>query len=106
MALLQNVVRRRRGRPIRAFYHHACLDAVSVVHRDLLLQRRRNQNFAVHIPELVVWQRFGFLKAGHRACGGHMPQQRRHVQPGLAIDSAAMVLHCHDARTGLGKQLG
>ena len=35
-----------------------------------------------------------------------MPQQRRYIQPGLAVNVAAVVLHRHDARTGFGKQLG
>jgi len=105
-AVVQDVVRLRRGWAVGAFNHHLGLDAARVGFGDLLLQCGGNQNVARHTPEGVIGHHFGLLKTGHRAVAGHVRQQGGHIQPGFAVNGAAVVLHRHHRGPGLGKQLG
>jgi hypothetical protein len=53
-ALGQDVVGRRPGRAVGAFEHQLGLHAARAVGGDLAFQRGRDQDVAVHVPELLA----------------------------------------------------
>ena len=105
-ALVEDVIGQRCGRAIGTLDDHAGLNAAGVGFGDLLLQRRGDQDVARRVPERVARESLGLGEPGHGALARHMGQQGRHVQTAFPVDGAAVVLHDHNLRAGLGEQLG
>ena len=66
-AILEDVVRCRRRRAVRAFDDDLRPHLVRVVGRDHLLERTRCEHVALEDDQLLVRHRLGSLKAGERA---------------------------------------
>ena len=101
---MQDVVGLRRGRTVGALDHQPGPDPVRVAGCDLLLERRRDQDVAVDIPEAVLADWLRARKIQHRALALDMGLQGRQVQPAVLVDRAGMVLHRHHPRARFGKQ--
>ena len=67
-ALVQVLVRVGRRRAVGAFDDDLRADARRVVHRDLVLERGRNQDVDVELEELLVGQRLGAGEARRPSC--------------------------------------
>ena len=87
------------------FWQGAGLDAAGVAGVDLLLKCGGDQNVAVDVPELVVGHHFGFGEAADAAVFFNVLEERWHIEPGFAVNGAAVVLYRNDACAGFGKQL-
>src|SRR5678815_4996182 len=68
-ALVQREFGTRRCRTIGALSENFRSNAVTVVQRDLILERRRNQNVAFCIPDSVRGKRLAAWEVSNGPCG-------------------------------------
>jgi hypothetical protein len=84
--LVEDVVGLRRRRTVRAFEQDPRLDPRRVALGDLLLQRRRNQEFGLDAPEVVVGDPLRIGVVGDRLAGILHLHQLADVEPAIVAD--------------------
>src|SRR5262249_46837965 len=91
---------------VRAFDHDPGADVRRVGHRDLILERRGDQDVDLELEELFVRERFGVTKSRDRLVLANVIGQLGDVEAFRVVDAALPVGDADDLCALFGEQLG